>query len=62
MMNDNYAGKTTLISGGAGGIRLALAKEFGALGMNVVIADIDKAALGNAENELKSIRQINTIH
>lgn len=53
MMNDNYAGKTTLISGGAGGIGLALAKEFGSLGMNVVIADIDMVALGTAENELK---------
>ena len=53
MMNDNYAGKTTLISGGAGGIGLALAKEFGSLGMNVVIADIDMVALGNAESELK---------
>ncbi|MDT0583459.1 SDR family NAD(P)-dependent oxidoreductase [Brumicola blandensis] len=52
-MNDNYAGKTTLISGGAGGIGLALAKEFGSLGMNVVIADIDMVALGTAENELK---------
>ena len=52
-MNDNYVGKTTLISGGAGGIGLALAKEFGSLGMNVVIADIDMAALANAENELK---------
>ncbi|MDT0629394.1 SDR family NAD(P)-dependent oxidoreductase [Alteromonas sp. W364] len=52
-MNDNYAGKTTLISGGAGGIGLALAKEFGSLGMNVVIADIDMVALGNAESELK---------
>jgi len=48
-----YSGKTTLISGAAGGIGFALAKEFGGLGMNVVIADIDEAALENAKKELE---------
>ncbi len=48
-----YSGKTTLISGAASGIGFALAKEFGGLGMNVVIADIDEAALENAKKELE---------
>ena len=40
-----FTDKTVIISGGAGGIGLALAKEFGAHGMNVVIADIDQVQL-----------------
>ncbi|GAC30919.1 SDR family NAD(P)-dependent oxidoreductase [Brumicola pallidula] len=50
-----YSGKTTLISGAAGGIGFALAKEFGELGMNVVIADIDEAALASAKMQLESL-------
>jgi NAD(P)-dependent dehydrogenase (short-subunit alcohol dehydrogenase family) len=50
-----YSGKTTLISGAAGGIGFALAKEFGELGMNVVIADIDEAALTSAKEQLESM-------
>jgi NAD(P)-dependent dehydrogenase (short-subunit alcohol dehydrogenase family) len=50
-----YSGKTTLISGAAGGIGFALAKEFGELGMNVVIADIDEAALASAKKQLESL-------
>lgn len=50
-----YTGKTTLISGGAGGIGFALAKEFGLLGMNVVIADIDNASLLKAQETLESL-------
>lgn len=49
-----YSGKTTLISGAAGGIGFALAKEFGELGMNVVIADIDETALNEAKTQLES--------
>jgi len=48
-----YSGKTTLISGAAGGIGFALAKEFGELGMNVVIADIDETALEEAKKQLE---------
>ena len=40
-MPNQFTGKTVIISGGAGGIGLALARELGANGMNVVIADID---------------------
>jgi NAD(P)-dependent dehydrogenase (short-subunit alcohol dehydrogenase family) len=52
--NTQYSGKTALISGGAGGIGLALAEEFGNLGMNIVIADIDTATLREAEKSLAS--------
>jgi NAD(P)-dependent dehydrogenase (short-subunit alcohol dehydrogenase family) len=41
-MSNEFVGKTAIISGGAGGIGLALAQEFGQLGMKIVIADIDQ--------------------
>ena len=41
-------GRVAVITGGAGGIGLAAAKRFAALGMNVVIADLDQAALDAA--------------
>lgn len=50
-----YSGKTALISGAAGGIGFALAKEFGLLGMNVVIADIDNEALIDAQQALEAL-------
>ncbi|MBF7074170.1 SDR family NAD(P)-dependent oxidoreductase [Glaciecola sp. MH2013] len=53
-MTNQYSGKTTLISGGAGGIGFALAKEFGSLGMNVVIADIDEKTLATASTQLQN--------
>ncbi|MEO1175137.1 MAG: SDR family NAD(P)-dependent oxidoreductase [Myxococcota bacterium] len=46
-------GKTAVISGGAEGIGFSLAKAFGGLGMNVVITDIESAALERAEAALK---------
>lgn len=54
-MSNQYTGKTAVISGGAGGIGLALASEFGQLGMNIVIGDIDKAQLAVAEKQLKEL-------
>ena len=41
-------GKTAIISGGAGGIGLALAQELGQQGMNIVIGDIDKSPAGTS--------------
>jgi NAD(P)-dependent dehydrogenase (short-subunit alcohol dehydrogenase family) len=52
-MSNEFAGKTAIISGGAGGIGLALAEEFGQLGMQIVIADIDQKELAMAEQKLR---------
>jgi NAD(P)-dependent dehydrogenase (short-subunit alcohol dehydrogenase family) len=52
-MSNEFAGKTAIISGGAGGIGFALAEEFGQLGMNIVIADIDQAQLAEAKQKLQ---------
>ena len=52
-MSNEFSGKTALISGGAGGIGFALAEEFGQLGMKIVIADIDKQQLAEAEHKLQ---------
>lgn len=46
------SGKTAVISGGADGIGLCLAKALGHAGMNIVIADIETAQLGLAEQQL----------
>lgn len=48
------SGKTAVISGGAGGIGLNLAKALGAVGMNIVIGDIEAAQLALAEQELQA--------
>ena len=52
-MSNKFAGKTAIISGGAGGIGFALAEEFGQLGMNIVIADIDQQQLAVAQQQLQ---------
>ncbi len=52
-MSNEFAGKTAIISGGAGGIGLALAQEFGQLGMKIVIADIDQKQLAESQLKLK---------
>lgn len=44
----SFAGKTAVITGGASGIGLALAKAAADRQMNVVLADIEEAALGQA--------------
>ena len=49
-----FAGKTAVISGGAEGIGLSIAKAFGNQKMNVVIADIDEKSLTKASLELES--------
>jgi NAD(P)-dependent dehydrogenase (short-subunit alcohol dehydrogenase family) len=46
------AGKVALITGGAGSIGLATARAFVAAGAQVVIADLDQAALEEAATEL----------
>jgi NAD(P)-dependent dehydrogenase (short-subunit alcohol dehydrogenase family) len=39
-----FRGKTVIVTGGAGGIGRAIARQFGAAGARVVIADIDNTA------------------
>jgi NAD(P)-dependent dehydrogenase (short-subunit alcohol dehydrogenase family) len=50
----DFKGKTAVVTGAASGIGRALAEQCTYEGMNVVLADIDKAALLNTEAELKS--------
>ncbi len=45
-------GKTAFITGGASGIGFALAEVFGHQGMNIMLADIDAAALAEAQAAL----------
>ena len=53
---DQLDGRTAFITGGASGIGLATAHRLGAEGMNLVIADIEEAALADAEAELAAAR------
>jgi NAD(P)-dependent dehydrogenase (short-subunit alcohol dehydrogenase family) len=46
------SGRTAVITGGAGGIGLAAAKRFAALGMNVAIGDLDEAQLAKASADI----------
>jgi NAD(P)-dependent dehydrogenase (short-subunit alcohol dehydrogenase family) len=48
----DLAGKVAVITGGASGIGLAMARRFGAEGMKVVIADVERPALQRAADEL----------
>ncbi len=57
---DDLQGKTAFITGGASGIGYGLAEAFLDQGMNVVIADIEEAALTKARIELA--RRSNRIH
>lgn len=50
-----FMGKTAIISGGAEGIGLALSKGLGALGMNIVVADIEAKALARAGQRLSEL-------
>ena len=49
---DQVTGKVAVVTGGASGIGLALARRFGAEGMKVVIADVEAEALDVAAKEL----------
>jgi len=53
-------GRTAFITGGASGIGLSMARSFGRAGMNIVLADIDPAALETALADLHE-RQIKAI-
>lgn len=49
-------GKVAFITGGAGGIGLAMAKVFGREGMSVMLADIEAPALDRAVEELRGLQ------
>lgn len=49
---DPFQGRTAVITGGASGIGLALARAFAARGARIVLADIDETALAAAERSL----------
>jgi NAD(P)-dependent dehydrogenase (short-subunit alcohol dehydrogenase family) len=48
------AGRTAVITGGAGGIGLAAAKRFAGLGLNIAIADLDRGRLDAAAAEIRA--------
>jgi len=49
-----FRGKTAVITGGASGMGLGMARAFGRAGMNVVLADIDQEARESAAELLRS--------
>jgi len=50
---DPFRDRTAVITGGAGGIGMAMARAFAARGARIVLADLDAAALGDAVEELR---------
>jgi NAD(P)-dependent dehydrogenase (short-subunit alcohol dehydrogenase family) len=52
---NHLTGKTAFITGGAGGIGLGMARAFLRAGMNIVIADLRKAAVDTAIEALKEL-------
>src|SRR5512140_2239446 len=49
---DGFKDRVAVITGGAGGIGMAMARAFAARGARVVLADLDAAALARAVGEL----------
>src|SRR6267378_197021 len=54
-MMRELAGKTAFVTGGAGGIGLALGRAFAQAGMKVMLADIETEALSAAVNSLHNV-------
>jgi NAD(P)-dependent dehydrogenase (short-subunit alcohol dehydrogenase family) len=52
---DKLQGKVAVITGAASGIGRAVAEQAAAAGMRVVLADVEEAALKEAENELTAL-------
>jgi len=50
---DQFNGRVAVITGGAGGIGMAMARAFAARGAKLVLADLDEAALQRAQAELE---------
>lgn len=54
---EDFQGKTAFITGGASGIGFAMAKALGAVGMNIMLADIEREPLEKAVEDLRQ-RQV----
>ena len=54
---DDFAGRSVIVTGGAGGIGFEIAKQFLERGALVSICDISKAGLEDAASKLKSISE-----
>lgn len=52
--NDEFTGKTAFVAGGSRGIGFAVAQAFGQLGMNIVLADIEAAAVQAVVEKLRA--------
>jgi NAD(P)-dependent dehydrogenase (short-subunit alcohol dehydrogenase family) len=50
---DPFSGRVAVITGGAGGIGMAMARAFAARGAKLVLADMDEAALTRAVGQLR---------
>lgn len=53
-MSDPFRERVAVITGGASGIGLAMARAFAARGSRLVLADLDEGALSQAEKELSA--------
>jgi NAD(P)-dependent dehydrogenase (short-subunit alcohol dehydrogenase family) len=51
---DPFSDRVAVVTGGAGGIGMAMARAFAARGAKLVLADVDDAALGRAATALRS--------
>ncbi|MBO2447317.1 SDR family NAD(P)-dependent oxidoreductase [Actinomadura barringtoniae] len=54
-MLDRLEGKVAVVTGGAGGIGLAMGRAFAAQGMRVVLADVEEPALTKAAGEIGAL-------
>ena len=52
MANNDFSGKTALVTGAAAGMGLATARQFAERGAHVVLADIDEMAVSGAAETL----------